>query len=302
MRNLTKHMENGIVPRCHGNPRRLPKHVLSMECLRDPRKFLLNYAEQNALLLPGRVPGFSRTDIRLLPSSTSKRRIWKVYKEAMERVDSQAVAYTTFCRLWQQLTPYLVLMKQMTDLCWECQKNSAAIQRAIITTQSVRRLLQWRLPWITWSWSNLRGLTTRPSVTTVEDLFWGTSHRMAINFQPPPLSSCTPPNSNPIEAHYSFDYAQQVSIAHAEHLKFYSSGINETLCTLPVPIQVHYPSNPLQPGPIYFLTPRKCALFGVNCEALPRQVNFLCDEAGSCGKGANTVVSQLHYFFEHHGL
>ncbi len=66
--------------------------------------------------------------------------------------------------------------------------------------------------------------------------------------------------------------------------------------------QVHYPSNPLQPGPIYFLTPRKCALFGVNCEAIPRQVNFLCDEAGNCGKGANVVVSQLHYYFENHGL
>jgi len=36
--------------------------------------------------------------------------------------------------------------------------------------------------------------------------------------------------------------------------------------------QVHYPSDPLQPGPIYFLTPRKCAIFGVCCEAIPRQV------------------------------
>ena len=58
----------------------------------------------------------------------------------------------------------------------------------------------------------------------------------------------------------------------------------------------------MQPGPIYFLTPRKCAVFGVNCEALPRQVNFLCDEAGCCGKGAIIVVSQLHYFFAKHGL
>ena len=66
--------------------------------------------------------------------------------------------------------------------------------------------------------------------------------------------------------------------------------------------QVHYPSDPLQPGPIYFLTPRKCAVFGVHCEAIPRQVNFLCDEAGSCGKGANTVISQLHFFFQCHGL
>ena len=32
--------------------------------------------------------------------------------------------------------------------------------------------------------------------------------------------------------------------------------------------QIHYPSDPLQPGPIYFLTPWKCAIFGTCGEAL----------------------------------
>ena len=80
--------------------------------------------------------------------------------------------------------------------------------------------------------------------------------------------------AGPQMAHYSFDYAQQV----------------------------HYPSNPLQPGLMYFLTPRKCALFGICCEAIPRQLTYLCDEAVDTGKGSNSVVSQLHHFFEHHGL
>ena len=34
-----------------------------------------------------------------------------------------------------------------------------------------------------------------------------------------------------------------------------------------------------------FLTPRKCGLFGVTCESIPRQVNFLIDEAVDMGKG-----------------
>ena len=38
--------------------------------------------------------------------------------------------------------------------------------------------------------------------------------------------------------------------------------------------QVHFPSDPMQPGPIYFLTPRKCGLFGVCCEGIPKQVNL----------------------------
>ena len=87
-------------------------------------------------------------------------------------------------------------------------------------------------------------------------------------FVPPSPHVMIAPASNNITAHYSFDFAQQV----------------------------HYPSNPLQPGPIYFLTPRKAAIFGVCCEAIPRQVNFVIDEASDTGKGANTVVSLLDFF------
>ena len=62
------------------------------------------------------------------------------------------------------------------------------------------------------------------------------------------------------------------------------------------------PNDPLQPGPMYFLTPMKCAIFGVCCEALPRQVNYLIDEAVDTGKGANSIISMFHHFFEVHGL
>ncbi len=66
--------------------------------------------------------------------------------------------------------------------------------------------------------------------------------------------------------------------------------------------QVFYPNDPLQPGPVYFLTPRKCAIFGVCSEAIPRQVNYLIDENFDVGKGANAIISMLDHFFDHHGL
>ena len=53
---------------------------------------------------------------------------------------------------------------------------------------------------------------------------------------------------------------------------------------------------------MYFLTPRKVAIFGVSGEAIPRQMNFLIDKTSDTGKGANTVVSLLDFFFSHHGL
>ena len=58
----------------------------------------------------------------------------------------------------------------------------------------------------------------------------------------------------------------------------------------------------MQVGPIYFLVPRKCGLFGVNCEALPQQINYLIDEGVCVGKGSNAVISYLHHFFEHFGM
>ena len=93
-------------------------------------------------------------------------------------------------------------------------------------------------------------------------------------FSLPPPGAKRAFNGTPIEAHYSFDMAQQV----------------------------FHPNDPLQPGAMYFLTPRKCAIFGVCCEAIPRQINYLIDEAVDMGKGANAIVSMLHHFFTHHGL
>ena len=93
-------------------------------------------------------------------------------------------------------------------------------------------------------------------------------------FSPPPPSSALPSGSGPACVHYSFDFAQQV----------------------------HYPHNPFQPGPMYFKTARKCGIFGVCCEGVPRQVNYLLNEAIDVGKGANTVISLLHHFLQHHGL
>ena len=51
-------------------------------------------------------------------------------------------------------------------------------------------------------------------------------------------------------------------------------------------------------GPLYFLTPRKCQLFGVCSEANAEQVNYLIDENDFAGKGANCVVSLLHHYLE----
>ena len=74
--------------------------------------------------------------------------------------------------------------------------------------------------------------------------------------------------------HYSWDYAQQV----------------------------HYPADPMQPGPIFFKTSRKCGISGVCIDALPLQITHLIDEIVNTGKGANATISFLHHFLRNHGL
>ena len=82
------------------------------------------------MLLPGRVPGYKDTDVKLLPSSTTKHSIWEQYIQAAATTLMRAVAYSTFTHLWRQLLPNVIVMKPMSDLCWVCQQNSTAIMRS----------------------------------------------------------------------------------------------------------------------------------------------------------------------------
>ena len=59
--------------RTHGNTKRLPHNALTLDAILNVLKFITNYEEQNAILLPGRIPQFKRDDIKVLPCSDSKK-------------------------------------------------------------------------------------------------------------------------------------------------------------------------------------------------------------------------------------
>ena len=121
--------KNGLVPR----KRRYFKqrHALSLSDIQFVVTFISNYAEEHAILLPGRIPGYKRDDVKLLPSSTTKKAVWNQYHTAAESAsDVRAVGYSSFCSLWQQLLPQIIVTKPMSDLCWTCQQNSTMIMRA----------------------------------------------------------------------------------------------------------------------------------------------------------------------------
>ena len=161
-------------------------------------------------------------------------------------------------------------MRPMSDLCWTCQQNNTLVLRSANQDEGEKEQA------LADALEHLRIVTVertfyRDTLAECKSSVFSTFSRDGTLQLPPapraPLSISTP-------VHYSFDYAQQV----------------------------HFPSNPLQPGPIYFLTCRKSSIFGVCCESIPRHVNFLTDEAADGRKGTNAVISRLHYVFEHYGL
>ena len=67
------YLTNGLETRLHGNIKCLPHNHLAHAVITNVTEFLKNYVEENAILLPGRIPGHKRDDIKLLPSSHSKK-------------------------------------------------------------------------------------------------------------------------------------------------------------------------------------------------------------------------------------
>lgn len=101
-----------------------------LEDVKNVIQFIMQYAEANAILLPGRVPGYKRDDIQILPSSTTKRAVWMLHLDTAATLSVRAVAYSTFCRVWKQFLRHVIVARPMTDLCWKCQQNSTAIIRS----------------------------------------------------------------------------------------------------------------------------------------------------------------------------
>ena len=67
------YLATGLTLTVHGNTKRLHKHALKLDEVKLLVTFLHNYAEKNAILLPGRIPGYKRDDLQLLPSNTTKK-------------------------------------------------------------------------------------------------------------------------------------------------------------------------------------------------------------------------------------
>ena len=105
----------------------VPHNATKLSDIKNVVRFSFQYAKDHTILLPGRIPGYKRDDLQLLPSSTTKQEVY--HQASLASSDTTAVCYSLFCALWKQLTPQVVVTKPMSDLCWMCQQNSTLIMR-----------------------------------------------------------------------------------------------------------------------------------------------------------------------------
>ena len=130
--------------------------------------FLDNYSEENTILLAGRIPGYKRDDIRLLPSNCSKavryhlnmycknniylhiQKIWEYYIECCKSANIWAAAKTTFLDYWRTLAPQIRVGKPKSDLGWTCQQNNALIMKSVNKPANEKTAVSYNNRWSHW--------------------------------------------------------------------------------------------------------------------------------------------------------
>ena len=107
------------------------KTALTLEDVKHVTAFLLHFGDQHGMVLPGRIPGFARDDLRVLPSHYTRKAIWQLNTDAESPAVIRKVKLRSFSQLWKQLLPFIVVAKPMSDLCWTCQQNNTRVVRYV---------------------------------------------------------------------------------------------------------------------------------------------------------------------------
>ena len=132
---LLKHCKlYGLSAPMHGNLKQKPWNAAKFEDKENAVKFIKNYAEVNALPLPGRMPLFNDYNIMLLPFDTNKASVYRKYVTSTKELHNNSgkfvrcFGYREFCRLWSEVVPFIRTMppaEDMPDLSRKCNSCHA---------------------------------------------------------------------------------------------------------------------------------------------------------------------------------
>jgi len=266
-------------PHLHGNTHHAPSNLLPQPDVDRLIKFVENVVEIHGLPMPGGMRAGHRET--LLPSDFSYASVWDEYRASIGDLSAQhgqayrVIGYDSFRSIWQQSFPWVKFQSNRSDLCDDCQETKDQLRYCESEEETQRLILRYQE-----HYQDVQtGRTIYHDEVNAAKQQW---HALSKRKREAILSRLSKPDAYQdqqpcrlkIATHYSFDYAQQV----------------------------HYPYSSQQKGTEYFITPRKCQVFGVCAEAISRQALFLTDESETKGKGSLAVISMLDAFFRLHGL
>ena len=203
-----------------------------------------------------------------LPASGTYKSVHKEYVTSCTAAKYRAAGIEIFCNIWHQCVPHIKFMSPRANVCDACEKCRRRVVEAVSEEEKL---------------TASAALSDHVLFAQKEREFYQKKTQEAKEEWDAHAAAGLPPHapqSNGLQkVHYTFDFAQNVNLPHTAR----------------------------QVGPIYIKTPLKVHLFGINCEAIPKQVSYLLSAADTIGQdgthsnNANTVVSLLHHYFEQHG-
>ena len=259
-----KHLaEMGTLPPNHGNTGKSPKHACKPSDKKKVGIFIENFTAVHGLPDPGRDLRAEKGRLKVyLPTIMNYKSVHRIYEKSTTLEGPDPVKYQTFRRVWIENFPHIVFSRTKSDLCMTCEDNKKLINASIAIGDE-----EYKLDCL------MRAREHLVTAKKERDFYRASIQASKDSYINAPSDGTTHLVQDSV-MHYSWDFAQQL----------------------------HFPYEDHQVGPIYFKSPRTAQLFGICCEAIPRQVNYLIDEADFPGKGADTVISLLDHFFDNYGL
>lgn len=221
-KNISKHIsENGPVPREHGNLRRRPVNAFTFLEVKFCVDFVKTYADLHGLPYPAPTHGRAAKPPVYLPASESYKSMHKTYISVSQEQSVRHTGKSTFISIWKACLPHIKFMDPRADVCSVCENCRAAVAAAVAEADKLAAIEKFS--------KHIAEAQRERELYRSATL----DAAAALQNRPPHAPPYEPCSSDIAAVHYTFDFAQQVTLPHMAR----------------------------QPGPLYFKTPRKVQLF-----------------------------------------
>ncbi|RUA07217.1 MAG: hypothetical protein DSY43_00315 [Gammaproteobacteria bacterium] len=205
-----------------------------------------------------------------LTTNESKLNVYHVYVKCCNACTPVVphVGLTLFKSVWSSCVPHIRLMEPRTDVCNKCDQFRKLILDSVTEEDKLTHTQAY----------NTHVHKARLERQCYNDCIKASCNELrSVEVPAGPQQPCS---NNLQQTHYTFDFAMSFNLPHQ--------------C--------------LQVGPLYFLNLLKVHCFGICCEGVKKQVNFLFTERdclamdGRGCHGPNNVISMLDFYLFHNGM